>query len=87
MFDHLTRDDLVETLSRVEPVDLLGLELLLQFRPQSPGWFPDAVDTGELVAATTQLIDYTATCRAALRRLQQLPPVPLTDLAVEEFSL
>lgn len=87
MFDHLMRDDLVETLCRVEPVELLGLELLRRLRPQSPGWFPDDVDINELVVATTELVDYTTTCRAALHRLQKLPPVPLTEMSVEEFSL
>ena len=87
MFHTITRETLEHTLAGIEAVDLLGLRLLQQHQPAADSWFPQDVDPDELVAATTELVDYTRECERAIKRLHRLPPIPLEDRAVEEFCL
>ena len=87
MFTGMTQGRLAEALGRVEPVRLLGLDLLRQHQPNCNDWFPTGIETEALAEATADLIDYTSRCRAARARLEQLAPLPLTGRVTPEFPL
>ena len=86
MFHGTTSLDLATCLGDLAPVQLDGLELLKQLRPVTGTWFPQ-VSPEVLTRATTQLIEYTQSCRATMRTLQGLPPVTLNRLPCLEFAL
>ncbi len=86
MFTGMTSLELVSCLGNLDPVQLDGVELLKQLRPLTGTWFPQ-VSPDVLTKATTQLIDYTQTCRATLRMLQSLPPIIVTTIPCLEFCL
>lgn len=78
----MTAESLRECLAGVPPVNLLGTELLRTHRPQG-GFFPADVPRDQIKEAVTEIIAYTARCRAAAQRLSHLAPVPLTTVCVE----
>ena len=86
MFAGLTSLDLAECLGSVVEVDLKGLELLRQLRPLSGEWFPQ-VPAPVLAEATQEIIAYTRQCSLTASKLQNLPPVILSDLPCMEFCL
>jgi hypothetical protein len=85
MFTGLTATTLADILTAVEPVELKGVALLRRCRPTP--FFPAGLNPAELAEAAVEIIDYTRACEASLRRLKDLRPIPLTGVAVEEFSL
>lgn len=86
MFNDLTSTTLAAILSNVEPVELKGVALLRQCHPTS-SFFPAIDATTELVEATAEIIEYTRACEASLRCLKDLRPIPVTGVAIEEFSI
>lgn len=78
----MTAESLRECLAGVPPVKLLGTELLKTHRPQG-GIFPADVPRDQIKTAVTEIIAYTARCRAAAQRLSHLAPIPLTTVCVE----
>lgn len=80
----LTHDDLRACLAATPPVDLLGMTLLKQ---GSPRLHPVDIPRDTLREAVTELVAYTGRCTAAMRRLSNLAPVPLTHISIPEFGL
>jgi hypothetical protein len=85
MLTRLTPDELVTVFSGVPPLELLGVELLRQFRTTG-GLFP-AAPPDCVIEATVQLLTYTRECAETVRKLGTLPPVPLVSVPCEEFPL
>lgn len=84
----LTLTDLRDCLAQVEPVKLLGMELLKQHSayPQG-GWFPRGIPRSQLIEAVTELVGYTRRCAYAANQMIQLASVPLASLELMEYSL
>jgi hypothetical protein len=75
-----------DCLSSAAPVELDGMRLLKE-RPQFLLEALPTVPRERLVAAVTEIIDYTGRCMAAAQKLATVPPVPLTAATVPEFGL
>ena len=89
MFDAgLTLTSLRDCLAQIEPVQLLGMELLKQHstHPQRQ-WFPVGIPRKQMVEAVTELVDYTRRCAYAADQINQLTSVPLTSISIVEFGL
>ena len=86
MFTSITATDLIGCLESIEPVALLGLDLLRESRPATGAWFPQ-LPLDVLTEATKQIIAYTKDCAAAIRKLEILPPMILTTRCCMEFCL
>ena len=89
MFDAgLTLISLRDCLTKIEPVQLLGMELLKQHssNPQRQ-WFPVGIPRNQLVDAVTELVGYTRRCAYAAEQISQLTSVPLTSVIIVEFGL
>ncbi len=89
MFDAgLTLTSLRDCLAQIEPVQLLGMELLKQnsTHPQRQ-WFPAGIPRNQLVDAVTELVGYTRRCAYAAEQISQLTSVPLTSVIIVEFGL
>lgn len=86
MFTSITATDLIECLEALEPVSLLGLDLLREIRPTTGAWFPQ-LPLDVLTEATQQIVAYTKACAAAIRKLEILPPIILTTRRCLEFCL
>lgn len=84
----LTLTSLRDCLAQVEPVKLLGMELLKQqsLHPQD-GWFPTGISRSQMIEAVSELVGYTRRCVYAANQLTQLAPVPLTTLQLVEYGL
>lgn len=84
----LTLTSLRDCLAQVEPVKLLGMELLKQgsLQPQG-GWFPTGIARSQMVEAVTELVGYTRRCAYAASQISQLASVPLTSLQLMEYGL
>lgn len=85
-----TIDNLVSTLEAVPPLELAAVTLLHTLRPQTGEWFPSRLNPEEkaqVIQATVELVDYTRRCAEMGRLLAQLPPIPLCDVSLVEFSL
>lgn len=84
----LTLTGLRDCLAQVEPVKLLGMELLKQHSayPQG-GWFPRGIPRSQLVEAVTELVGYTRRCAYAARQVGNLTSVPLVSVPIVEFAL
>lgn len=81
---------LIQTLNDLPPLELNGVSLLQALRPQTGEWFPSrlsADEKGQVVTATIELVGYTRRCAEMGRLLAQLPPVPLREVSLVEFSL
>jgi hypothetical protein len=77
-----------ECLAQVEPVKLLGMELLKQGSTQPQGsWFPTGIPRSQMVEAVTELVGYTRRCTYAALQISQLASVPLTSLQLMEYGL
>ena len=88
----MTVEALRDCLVATAPVDLLGMRLLEQSRPQS-GLYP-SVSIMEtqfsreiLTQAVSEIVDYTGRCTAVAGRLSHLAPIPLTTIEIFEFGL
>jgi hypothetical protein len=80
----ITHHDLCACLSAVAPCELLGMTLL---RQGSPRLFPVDIPRDVLRDAVTEIVAYTGRCATAARRLAELSPVPLVQVAIPEFGL
>ncbi|MAU12428.1 MAG: hypothetical protein CL607_21570 [Anaerolineaceae bacterium] len=80
---------LTEILNNLAPVELEGMRLLAQLRPDSPRLLPSVIgiDRDTLRRATSEIIDYTGRCQRMRSRMIALNPVPLTGLTLPEFGL
>ena len=89
MFDAgLTLTSLRDCLAQIEPVQLLGMELLKQHSSHPQGhWFPIGIPRNQMVDAVTELVGYTRRCAYAAEQIKQLTSVPLTAIALLEFGL
>ncbi|MCA0455385.1 MAG: hypothetical protein LCI00_15515 [Chloroflexi bacterium] len=89
MFDAgLTLTSLRDCLAHIEPVQLLGMELLKQHSAHSQGhWFPIDIPRNQMVNAVTELVDYTRRCAYAAVQISHLTSVPLTSVPILEFGL
>jgi hypothetical protein len=89
MFDAgLTLTSLRDCLTQIEPVQLLGMELLKQHstHPQRQ-WFPAGIPRKQMVDAVTELVGYTRRCAYAAEQISQLTSVPLTFISIVEFGI
>ena len=84
----LTLTSLRDCLTQIEPVQLLGMELLKQHSvyPQRQ-WFPVGIPRNQLVEAVTELVGYTRRCAYAAEQIRQLTSVPLTSISIIEYGL
>ena len=89
MFDAgLTLTSLRDCLAQIEPVQLLGMELLKQHSAHPQGqWFPAGIPRNQMVDAVTELVGYTRRCAYAAGLVSQLTSVPLTSVVNLEFGL
>ena len=89
MFDAgLTLTSLRDCLTQIEPVRLLGMELLKQHSAHPQGqWFPAGIPRNQLVDAVTELVSYTRRCAYAAEQIGQLTSVPLTFISIVEFGI
>ena len=89
MFDAgLTLTSLRDCLTQIEPVQLLGVELLKQHSTHPQGqWFPTGIPRNQMVDAVIELVGYTHCCAYAAEQINQLTSVPLTAIALLEFGL
>ena len=80
---------LTEVMNNLAPVELEGMRLLEQLRPDSHRLLPSVagIDREALRRATLEIIDYTGRCQRMRSRLIDLNPVPLTGLILPEFGL
>ncbi|QYU66497.1 hypothetical protein J4558_16130 [Leptolyngbya sp. 15MV] len=77
-----------ECLAQVEPVKLLGMELLKQGSAQPQGsWFPTGIPRSQMVEAVTELVGYTRRCAYAAMQMSHLAAVPLTSVQLVEYGL
>jgi hypothetical protein len=84
----LTLTSLRDCLAQVEPVKLLGMELLKQgsLQPQG-GWFPTGIARSQMIEAVTELVGYTRRCAYAATQMSHLAAVPLTSVQLVEYGL
>ncbi|MBI1281314.1 MAG: hypothetical protein GC179_24520 [Anaerolineaceae bacterium] len=89
MFDAgLTLTSLRDCLTQIEPVQLLGMELLKQHSAHPQGhWFPAGIPRNQMVDAVTELVGYTRRCAYAAEQISHLTSVPLTSVFNLEFGL
>lgn len=89
MFDAgFTLSSLRDCLAQIEPVQLLGMELLKQHSAYPQGhWFPAGIPRNQLVDAVTELVGYTRRCAYAAEQISQLTSVPLTSISIIEYGL
>ena len=89
MFDAgLTLTSLRDCLTQIEPLQLLGMELLKQYSTHPQGqWFPAGIPRSQMVEAVTELVGYTRRCAYAAGQISQLTSVPLTSVLILEFGL
>jgi hypothetical protein len=87
MLTGMTQAQLEEALGQVEAASLLGLELLRQLQPASPGWFPAETNPRALAEATVEFIEYTQACADLANRLACVGPTALTGTPIAEFPL
>ncbi len=80
-----------DCLSDVRPVELKGMALLKERRPQGQ-FFPRIGEENglsrEVVAgAITEIVAYTHRCRVAAERLTDLTPIPVIAFSALEYGL
>ncbi len=84
----LTLTSLRDCLAQIEPVKLLGMELLQQHSTHPQGsWFPTGIPRSQMVEAVTELVDYTRRCAYAAGQIRQLASVTLTSIQIMEYGL
>lgn len=81
----LSLEALRDCLASTAPVELEGMRLL----KERPHFLSGSlqIPREQLVAAVTELIEYTDQCAAAARKLADVGPVPLTSTTILEFGL
>ena len=87
----VTLQSLRDCLSEVRPVELKGMALLKERRPQGQ-FFPrigeESSLSREIVAeAITEIVAYTQRCRLAAERLSDLTSIPVTAFSALEYGL
>lgn len=93
MFDAgLTVDSLRDCLAGLPPVELKGMALLRERRPN--GQFFPQLESGAqgiprdvIAEAVTEIVGYTERCRRAAQQLVKLAPIPLTAFSILEYGL
>ncbi len=78
---------LIDTLERLQPLELEAVNLLQGLRPQIGEWLPTTLtpETKEqVITATVELVAYTRRSANMARLLSQLQPIPLRDVPVVE---
>ena len=85
---HITLISLRDCLAQIEPVQLLGMELLKQHsaHPQRQ-WFPVGIPRNQMVDAVTELVGYTRRCAYAANQINHLTSLPLTSISIVEFGI
>ncbi len=84
----LTLTSLRDCLAHIEPVQLLGMELLKQHSAHPQGhWFPAGIPRKQMVEAVTELVGYTCRCAYAAEQIRQMTSVPLVSVIIVEFGL
>ena len=84
----LTLTSLRDCIAQIEPVQLLGMELLKQHNAHPQGhWFPAGIPRNQMVEAVTELVGYTRRCANAAEQISHLSSVPLTSVLNLEFGL
>lgn len=82
MFEGITAESLANILLQVAPVELEGLALLRQHRPQPGEIFPRA-PIAQIVPATLQLMAYAQESYKMAEKLSKLKAVPLVAPVLE----
>jgi hypothetical protein len=93
MFDAgLTVESLRDCLTGLPPVELKGMALLRECRPD--GQFFPQLNGGQqnlsreaIAEAVTEIVGYTQRCRRAAQQLETLAPIPLTAFSILEYGL
>lgn len=83
----LTAIQLAVCLAGIEPVQLTSVTLLRQHAPPNGSLFPLVLDRDVIRQATLELVSYTKRCRELVKRLHDLPPVPLKAVCIPEYGL
>ena len=93
MFDAgLTIESLRDCLAGLPPVELKGMALLKerrpnwQFFPQLTGGQQD-IPREVIAEAVTEIVGYTERSRRAAQQLAKLTPVPLTAFSILEYGI
>ncbi len=81
----MSHRDLCACLAAVTPCELLGMTLLR--KQENPQLFPVDIPRDVLRDAVTEIVAYTGRCKAAVERLSNLAPIPLTQVVIPEFGL
>lgn len=91
MFDAgLTIESLRDCLAAIPPVELKGMALLRECRPNGQ-FFPQLTKQGirreRIADAVAEIVHYTERCGQTAQHLVKLVPIPLTILSVLEYGL
>lgn len=88
----LTVDSLRDCLAAIPPVELKGMALLRERRPNGQ-FFPQIEDGAQgipreaIAEAVAELVGYTGCCRRAAQQLMKLAPIPLTAFSILEYGI
>lgn len=74
-----------DCLQAMQPLELLGMQLLQNHTPTV--LMPTGIAREQLVAAVTELVDYSGRCASALRQLSDLAAIPLLTVPTLEYGL
>lgn len=93
MFDAgLTVESLRDCLAGLPPVELKGMVLLRECRPNGQ-FFPqltggqNGISREVIAQAVTEIIGYTERCRRTAQQLAKLTPIPLTAFSILEYGI
>ena len=87
-----TIESLRDCLAAIPPVELKGMALLRERRPQGQ-FFPSLADEQtdipreRIAEAVTEIVRYTELCRRTAQQLVKLAPIPLTTFSILEYGL
>lgn len=79
--------DLMDSLERLQPLELEAVSLLHTLRSQTGEWLPTTLTPEikeQVITATVELVAYTRRSANMARLLSQLQPIPLRDVPVVE---
>lgn len=93
MFDAgLTVESLRDCLADLPPVELKGMTLLRECRPNGQ-FFPqltsrqNGISREAVAEAVSEMVAYTQRCRQTAQQLARLVPIPLTKFSILEYGL
>jgi hypothetical protein len=87
-----TQDSLRDCLAGLPPVELKGMALLRERRPDRQ-FFPQleseqlGIPRETIAEAVTEIVAYTERCRRAAQQLAKLTPIPLTAFSILEYGI